>query len=528
MGAVRQMHRMGGEMDGARWEIPVWVRLPVATGQRWTTERVRAIDRFFGARAGPAEWSGLLGLLASLVLQWLLAPYLVDWLIGVNFDLDRASVLAGALIALPSALIGTLPWRRRVAALVGALVGFGLGVALPFTQQALRPTQDALGMVVSPDAGGLARALLVLFSLATIAATLGAGLGAELGDWLGNPLAQLSRALMPRRLRTDGASRHQSSSPSVRDRLRAVSPILQVGLVAAVFASVVWSAGDANTLLFYGPDTLVHPLAAAPAPVVPSVDGIPGQVTTLQWTSPSFGGASRSFDLYLPPDYGSPEALHQRYPVVYLLHGGPGHAYAMLHVLLSATILNRMIASQQIREIILVAPDGNVNVPYPPEWLNSADGREHMEDAIVRELVPYVDAHYRTVATPAGRIIGGLSMGGFGAANLAVKHADMFGGVITMGAYFAPEGPAVRGHLDLIAANSPALVLPTSPAAYGLRFYLAAGTMDEPYTRQTRAFAQVLDLLKVEYTLQVSPGGHAWKLWQQQVIAGLRWFFEPR
>ncbi|GAC1450171.1 MAG: hypothetical protein PVSMB4_08850 [Ktedonobacterales bacterium] len=519
------MHRMGGEMEGARYDILEWARLQVVSGQQWTLRSARAIDGFFGARAGPAEWSGLLGLLASLVLQWLLAPALVTWLIGLNFDLDRATILAGALIAMPAALLGALLWRQRVAALVGALIGFGLGVALPFTQQALQPAQDALGVTVRADASGLVRAVLVLFSLATVASAVGGGLGAALGDRVGLPLAQLSRALA--HWWRDGASVSPSDQPadgSTRGRVVVLRPLLQVSLVAATVAGVLWASGDANTLLFYGADALVHPVAPPPAAVTPSVAGLPGQVTTLQWNSPAFGGARRTFDIYLPPSYGLPEAQHQRYPVVYLLHGSPGHAYAMLHVLLSASTLNRLITSHQIRELILVAPDGNAAVPYPPEWLNSADGREHMEDALVHELVPFVDAHYRTIATPSGRIIGGLSMGGYGAVNLAVKHADVFGGVITMGAYFVPEGRAVRGHPDLIAANSPALLLPNTPAAYGIRFYLAAGAEDEPYTRHTRAFAQLLDSLKIDYTLQISPGGHSWRLWQQQIVAALRWF----
>ena len=70
---------------------------------------------------------------------------------------------------------------------------------------------------------------------------------------------------------------------------------------------------------------------------------------------------------------------------------------------------------------------------------------QNMEDAIVDDLVPYVDAHYRTIADPANRTLAGISDGGYGAANIALHHPDVFGKVLSLGGFFMADKSAVFG-----------------------------------------------------------------------------------
>jgi enterochelin esterase-like enzyme len=434
-------------------------------------------------------------------------------------------------VALPSGLLGALPWRRRVAAMAGALLGFTSSVAVPFAQQALHPMRDAAGNPVTTSAGQIAHGVIVLYCLGALAAALGAGLGHELGDWLATPLVRLGSAgvaaVRDWRRRAGGTANERRGVHHLTGGWR--RPLAQVCLVAAALALGLTSLGGVNDLLFYGPQALMQapaltPAAAAAASGAPQV----GQVLTIAYASAAFHGAQRTFFVYLPPGYFSPSAAHQGYPVVYLLHGSPGQADVLFQILVTPQVLDTLITSHQIGPVIVVAPDGNSTAPYTSQWLNGADGRERVEDAFVHEVVPYVDSHYRTIATPANRVVGGLSMGGFGAANLAVKHPDVFGGVIAMGAYFVPEGGAVWGHPELIAANSPGVVLQQSPAARHVRFYLAAATDDVPYVDDTRIFARELDALGVDHALDMWTGGHAWTVWGHQAVAGITWFFGPR
>jgi endo-1,4-beta-xylanase len=62
-------------------------------------------------------------------------------------------------------------------------------------------------------------------------------------------------------------------------------------------------------------------------------------------------------------------------------------------------------------------------------FCDSADGKTPVESVITKDLLPHIDAHYRTIARREGRIVEGFSMGGFGAAHLGFKYPEVFGAV---------------------------------------------------------------------------------------------------
>jgi S-formylglutathione hydrolase FrmB len=130
-------------------------------------------------------------------------------------------------------------------------------------------------------------------------------------------------------------------------------------------------------------------------------------------------GDSISFSLYLPPDYAVGSA---RYPVVYHLHG-MGGAHNNINQLNTVSQSHEdAVAEGRIEPVIIVFPDGDTD----SFWADSRDGTRRIETHVVREIVPYVDANYRTRATRTERAIQGFSMGGFGAAKFASKFPNLF------------------------------------------------------------------------------------------------------
>ncbi len=116
---------------------------------------------------------------------------------------------------------------------------------------------------------------------------------------------------------------------------------------------------------------------------------------------------------------GYREHPKRRYPVLYLLHGSGG----------SETDWTEMGDAEQITAgypLIVVMPDTDQN-GYYSDWFNSGAGGPPMYETYdVHELIPWIDARYRTVAARRGRAIAGLSMGGFGALSYASRHPDLF------------------------------------------------------------------------------------------------------
>ena len=160
----------------------------------------------------------------------------------------------------------------------------------------------------------------------------------------------------------------------------------------------------------------------------------------------------RDIDIYLPYDYIHGTDKNQRFPVVYLLHGSPGNPYDFVKHGHWQIFSEQAATANNFVAPILVAPDGNYAEAAfgDSEWLNSADSLNRFEDFVVDQVVPYIDQHYRTIATPDGRVIGGVSEGGYGAVNIALHNPAVFGSVIALSGYYTNDGSGwarrIMGH----------------------------------------------------------------------------------
>ena len=171
----------------------------------------------------------------------------------------------------------------------------------------------------------------------------------------------------------------------------------------------------------------------------------------------------------------------------------------------------------------MIFPDGNGRTGQTSEWGNSFDQRQLMESFVASDLVTYVDQHYRTLSDAAHRGIGGLSMGAFGATNIAVHHPTIFGTVIALGGYYRAEGAIWGNDAATLLANSPLDVLPHDKRAWQLHIFLGAATHDQPYYTYTMQFMQELASLHIPYHFDLQTGYHAWRVWQVQLYDALAW-----
>src|SRR5262249_20270493 len=153
-------------------------------------------------------------------------------------------------------------------------------------------------------------------------------------------------------------------------------------------------------------------------------------------------GADVSYLVYVPPGYETDQTA--RYPVLYWLHASGGTPLRG-----AVGILRRLdpaFRAGRVPPLILVVPNGLRGATM---YSDSRDGKYPVESVIVKDLVPHVDATYRTVAARQGRALDGFSMGGFGAAHLGFKYPDVFGVVSIQ----APPllGPELKSPLPIRA-----------------------------------------------------------------------------
>lgn len=129
-------------------------------------------------------------------------------------------------------------------------------------------------------------------------------------------------------------------------------------------------------------------------------------------------GAQVSFHIYTPAVYDKEPS--RRFPVMYWLHGSTPWLPSGL-----VKQVDARIEAGTLPPFLIVFPNGLVN----PMWLDTKDGRVPLETIVIKELLPHVDATFRTIASPDGRLVEGESGGGQGAARLGFKYPELFGAV---------------------------------------------------------------------------------------------------
>jgi S-formylglutathione hydrolase FrmB len=234
----------------------------------------------------------------------------------------------------------------------------------------------------------------------------------------------------------------------------------------------------------------------------------------------AFPGTARPGYIYLPPGF----TRTKRYPVVYLLHGMPGSPSEFLDGTEIAQFADNAIAAGAVRPFVAVMPAAGTRRRYNGEWAGSWEG------ALVDNVVPWVDANLPTVAAPRGRVIAGLSAGGYGAVDIALRHPDLFGAAESWSGYFHPlrDGPFRHATAAVLAAHDPTLLARKERsvlAAEGMRFFVSSGPSHSHWFKEsaTVRYAAELRTLGLAVTLRLYPTLRG--EWRDQLDAGLTWAF---
>jgi enterochelin esterase-like enzyme len=259
------------------------------------------------------------------------------------------------------------------------------------------------------------------------------------------------------------------------------------------------------------------------APKEPSYVRVTGTKESFTVVSPALGGRRQSVIVYLPPGYANHPV--RRYPVFYLLHGIPGFPEQFLLTGQMGVHLDALVAKRRIKPMILVMPFGSTGSFTDKEWANGVRRHEGWETFLAHDVVRAVDAHYRTIAASAGRAIGGLSEGGYGALNIALHHPGEFCVVESWSGYQVADNirSIFGGRKRLLAYNSPSTYIARAAPAlrrHHVYFWLYSGT-DDPLHSQNQAFAARLRSFSIPHAFFLSRGGHNWALWRNEAARAL-------
>lgn len=224
------------------------------------------------------------------------------------------------------------------------------------------------------------------------------------------------------------------------------------------------------------------------------------------WTG-RFPSDTQASSIYLPPGYTRAEP----YPVLYLLHGLPGSP---------AEYWNALQLAQRLGQppFVVVTPSGPTNGEWVGRW----------ERYVVDDVVPWVDGHLSTIRSPRGRVLEGLSAGGYGAVDIGLRHPKVFGGLGSWDGYFTPlrDGPLVHATRAQLAAHDPMLLVREEAATLrqdGTRFYVSAGGNHGAIrTSGSLAFARELTQLRLPHELWLLPPADTGHFWSATVPTALQ------
>jgi len=283
------------------------------------------------------------------------------------------------------------------------------------------------------------------------------------------------------------------------------------------------------------------------AQTIGSVGAKPLAVREVSFYSPSVD-RDMHFEIVLPKDY---ENSNKRYPVIYMLHGLTSNyqAWARMGV---PSYLNQF-------DMIAVIPDAGNS--WYVNWSESTEGQKNnFDDYITTDLIKYIDSNYRTIDRRQGRAIIGLSMGGYGAITLGLRHPELFcsigshsGALSYAGTIYRAieagretfgmmarlvEGEAadrvsvaIEGFgtmrertpkgkmfvtLEDAAAYDPFKLVLKVEAEKMPHIYLDCGTEDQ-LIKSSRGFMNLLIENKIPFTYAQSPGGHVTGYWLREV-----------
>jgi enterochelin esterase-like enzyme len=253
-----------------------------------------------------------------------------------------------------------------------------------------------------------------------------------------------------------------------------------------------------------------------------------GIVVTREFDSPALQ-RKWTYAVYLPDGY---DTSRLRYPVLYLLHGHGGGLYDWVNFGHIQQTADELIAHGDIPPAIIVMPDAGST------WY--VDRKEKMETAVIRDLVGDAERNFRALGMRDGRLVAGLSMGGYGALRFALKYPEMFAAAALLSpAIYDTEVPQTSGarkpgvfgapDFDPQAwksLNYPALWDAFVAKKIAVPMYIDSGDDDSLFieAEATRLYS-LLRKNGQPAELRIVDGGHDWQVWKSTIGDALRYIF---
>jgi enterochelin esterase-like enzyme len=230
-----------------------------------------------------------------------------------------------------------------------------------------------------------------------------------------------------------------------------------------------------------------------------------GEICIKYYYSTVFNGWRR-FYIYKPAGYDF--NISEKYPVLYILHGGGEDERGWATQGKTDLILDNLIAANKAKPMLVVMPDGNVNAQGFGE-----NALRMFESELKLCIIPFVEKNYRAETSPGNRALAGLSMGGIQTLYAGMNNTDLFsylgvfssGWILPMQSDLADkQNDFMKKNLDKIKNN---LIL----------LWIGIGGKEDIAYNNCQSMISRFNEMNLKYTYSDYPGGHTWPVWRNNL-----------
>lgn len=214
----------------------------------------------------------------------------------------------------------------------------------------------------------------------------------------------------------------------------------------------------------------------------------------------------RSFYLYTPPGYD--QNVNEKYPVLYILHGGGEDQRGWAQQGKTDLIIDNLIAEKKAVFMLIVMVDGNMPLTgFGEEVLKL------FEAELKENVIPFVETNYRVKTEAKYRALAGLSMGGLQTLYVGIKNTDMFNylGVFSSGWIVPIQNNIAESQYAYMKANAEKINNNLK------QFWIAMGRKEDIAYQNCQTMMTKFNEIGIRYTYTEYPGGHTWPVWRNNL-----------
>lgn len=213
----------------------------------------------------------------------------------------------------------------------------------------------------------------------------------------------------------------------------------------------------------------------------------------------------RRFYIYTPAGYDS--NVNEKYPVLYLLHGGGEDERGWATQGRTDLILDNLIAEKKAKPMLVVMPDGNVDLPGFGE-----DNLKLFEAELKHCVIPFVEKNYRAETDSKNRALAGLSMGGIQTLYAGINNLQLFSYLGVFSSGWLPMQKSISDAQYSFMKNNATMINNNLKL-----LWIAMGGKEDIAYKNCQAMLAKFDELNIKYVYYEYPGGHTWPVWRKNL-----------